>query len=85
VRAVARLIGELGEECSSAPADDGFSSHAPKWQRILATPRPMAAPPPVPRTGGGFVGPVMAVTHAATRSVLRKENGKEEGQISQNT
>jgi hypothetical protein len=85
VRAVAGLIGELGEECSSAPADDDFSSHAPRQRWILAAPRPTTAPPLVPRTDGGFVGPAMVATHVAARSVLRKENEKEEEQISQNT
>jgi hypothetical protein len=54
---------------SSAPADGGSSSRAPRQQRILAAPRPTAAPPPVPRTGGGSTGPAIA----ATRSVPRKE------------
>jgi hypothetical protein len=35
VRAVAGLVGELGKECSSAPADGGSSLHAPRRRRIL--------------------------------------------------
>jgi hypothetical protein len=85
VQVVVGLICELGEECSSTPFDGGFSSHAPRRRQILAAPRPTAAPPPVPRTNGGFMGPAMAVTRAAAQSILRKENEKEEGQISQNT